>query len=303
MPLLDKLLDYVHQAFNRSADGMDMLFIRTTDTTLRITKTDTGLLFTESGDTETLAIEFDGLTVQDVFDQINAVYETSFIADYELTDKAARILLKPRRFRDSSEGDYVWIIAAYQSPLWAILDMFGDALATARADIEEAILQLYLHESEEYWLDEYGSYFGVPPVADESDDEYRRRIIAEIIKPKCNNFSIELAVQERFQQDVSVTDITARPTWFDVTTAFDLLGSESPATYLDKVAAFINKVKAAGTKFDSITLVTPDISDTLASSKVSDRLELTVYTEHYLDGKYFLNGENELRPSSKSEVV
>ena len=301
MRLLNKLLEYVHHGFHQSADSIELIALNTNDDTLRVALDDGVLSVTQSG-FEAVNVTLDGMTVADVYSQISAIYPDSSLSGSG-SGLSANILIHARRFKDTESGKYVFIISGYQSFLYVVLDMFASSLATARADIDAAIMQLYLDESELNWLDEYGSYFGLPRLFNEHDDDYRNRIITTVIKPKCNNVAMEISLSDRFGQTSSVTDVTGRPTWFDVTTGFNLTGYVPPDLYHNYIVDFINSIKAAGTKLNALSLTASGVFDSIATANLGDTLTLKFVEEHYFDGKFKFDGSIKFSPNVLSTEV
>ncbi|QWK20796.1 hypothetical protein [Thermus antranikianii] len=63
----------------------------------------------------------------------------------------------------------------------AVLEAFARGLSATEP--EAAARLLYLLEAEGEYLDLHGEVYGIPRLKGESDEEYRRRIIAEIRTP------------------------------------------------------------------------------------------------------------------------
>lgn len=302
MRLLNRFLDWVHDGFSRSPAAVEVIVIRAPDSSLRLTLEDNTLVCRQA-DAVVLSVVVDGLTVADVYGQLAALYPDSVLQG-GLDDKSARILLPPRRFMDSSSGQFVFVIGAYQSLLYVLLDTYATQLEAVRDDLAAMLAQAYLATAAGEWLEVWGGYFGVARLLDEADDDYVRRIVAGLIKPKCNNVSMEVAIGALFRQAVSVEDIAERPSWFRVRSAFDLLGNASPTEFAAAMAAFIGSTKAAGTQLDSLSLVTPTIGDSLAvAQKARDRLPLTISQTHFFDGRYGFNGVIQFQATMTGEVL
>jgi len=94
--------------------------------------------------------------------------------------------------RDSNSDQ----LKAFTSNLWVILDAYAVELDEAERQIGEAIAQLYLGTAEGEILDYWSEFFGVPRSVGESDDDFRKRIIVEILRPKSNGIALENAASE-----------------------------------------------------------------------------------------------------------
>lgn len=66
-----------------------------------------------------------------------------------------------------------------------IIDAIFEALVIGKEGLEDSVLEMALSTATDDWLDFWGNTFGVYRVYDENDDKYRKRIINEIISPKC----------------------------------------------------------------------------------------------------------------------
>lgn len=301
MRLLESFLDWVHDGFSRSPQSQEAIYIRTTDDTVRVT-IDDNVLNCAQGGFVVLSLVVNGFTIQGVVDELTGIFPSTILTgDY--AEKSARILLAPRRFYDQANGQYVFVISAYQSILYALLDMFATQCESTIVDIKAMLEQAYFHLATDYWLDEWGSYFGIRRNNAETDDFYRRRIVASLIKQPCNNIAMELAIEELFQQSATVEDIEESPTFFRASIGFDLLGSESPDGFAAQVTDFINSVKAAGTLMDSFALLSSDVSDDLAASRVHESLPISVGTAHRFNGAYRFDGTIQYQPTTVSEVL
>lgn len=178
-------------------------------------------------------------------------------------------------------------VMAFGSQLWAIGEAIGVELDAASAASDQALLQAVLSTAADVWLDLWGSYFGILRNPGEEDAPYATRIVVEVLRPRCNNIALELALGEIFGQTVAVTDViqygpatpqhdglisfdgthqhnaTMTPLWglFDVTVGYDLLGSTDPLAYLVIVTSIINRLRAAGTYLRNLNLASSAITD------------------------------------------
>lgn len=181
-------------------------------------------------------------------------------------------------------------VMAFGSMLWAIGEAIGVELDAAGIAADQALLQVVMSSAEDVWLDLWGSYFGVPRNAGEADPDYASRIVVEVLRPRCNNVALELALGEIFGQSVAVNDVieygpatpqhdglisfdgahlhnaTVTPLWglFDVSVGYDLLGSTDPQAYLVIVTSIINRLRAAGTYLRALNLSGSAIGDAVA---------------------------------------
>ena len=65
-----------------------------------------------------------------------------------------------------------------------IIDAIFEALVIGKDGLNSAIMQMALETATDDWLDFWGNFLGIYRMYDEEDNEYRLRIIEEIIAPK-----------------------------------------------------------------------------------------------------------------------
>lgn len=198
---------------------------------------------------------------------------------------SARVLMDGTGNIAQSNGDHLY---AYTSLVWVYMDAVGVELKSAKAQIPEAIAQMSVQTASADWLDELGSYYGVPRLQGEGDQAYGARIIAETVRPRCNNVAIERAISYYTGQATKVTDVTiygaAFPKYngaitrnsayhyqpasvpfyglFDVEIGYDLLGGENQTAFSATVAGIVGRLRSAGTHLRSLLLKSGSLSDT-----------------------------------------
>jgi hypothetical protein len=180
-------------------------------------------------------------------------------------------------------------LLGFTSYLWAMGEAIGVELDAMGVASDDALRCAVMLTSEEDWLDLWGSYFGIGRESYEVDPDYVRRIVVEVLRPRCNNVAMEMALEEVFQQvGVSVVDVSE---WggtsplhdgtitfdgthehnagavkayglFDVQLGYDLLGGVDPVAYLTVVTAIVNRMRAAGTYLRDLSLSSSSIFDT-----------------------------------------
>jgi len=283
MRLVNRLVNAVHDKFHRFQQGITVISF-TDARSLGVYLSDDALIFNE-GDYPFLTIDIDAdTTVSDIYAAIAPVFTSvNMVADYATC--YARALGDISSVYNPTTGLYTYTLTVPYSFLYVIMAVFASSLITTQQAIIEALKQLYLHSAETNWLDEWGSYFGVIRNFndDEADDDYRARIIAEVVKPKCNNVALELAIEQYTGQTVTIAD-SATPTWFTLNYAFNLLGGVSPDAYAAKISAIVNKIKAAGTRFELMASAS-SISDSV-NPPTADKLSIVITKNHYHDGSY-----------------
>lgn len=178
-------------------------------------------------------------------------------------------------------------LQAYSSFIWSIGEAIGVELAAAGEASDEAIACATMMTATSVWLELWGSYFGVEKQANELDPDYARRIVVEVLRPRCNNVAIEMALEEVFLQSVGVVDVVERGPaspahdgtilfdgthlhnssasvlWglFDVVIGYDLLSGADPVSYLVIVRAIVDRLRAAGTYLRNLTLTASVVTD------------------------------------------
>lgn len=313
MKLVTKLLDYVHDAFNKEPDSF---------VALRVRHTSEAFSWQVSERTLTL---YDNLAILHTIDLTQYTLQSlvSYLAGlggitivYADTDRihiSASSLIDGAGYQAQSNGD---ILLSYQSTLWMYLDALATELVDAKNRIIAMLDQLSIKTADDEWLDEWGGYFGVYREAGETDSIYSNRIIAEVIKPRGNNKAIEAALLQKYGQYASVVDITKYGTainhfdgthlnngainydssqttlygLFSIVVGYDLLTSGSPPAFIQSVRDFIEKIRDAGTHLDSVILTGSEMSDTLVSAPVDSGLDLTISQGAHYNGTYTHNG-------------
>lgn len=104
-----------------------------------------------------------------MFNLRNSIFYKNIVALYKLNLNATNIV--------------------HQAIIHALVKMFTQTAA----DIDIAKLQMCMTTATGEWLDSWGDYFGVPREPGELDDDYRARILAEIIEPKVTLNAIKAA--------------------------------------------------------------------------------------------------------------
>lgn len=168
------------------------------------------------------------------------------------------------------------------SVFFAEMLTYAWALEQQSSRIDNAEKQLYLHATDEDWLDVWGEgYFGIGR-GGVTDEEYRDLVISSISAGSCNNTAMANAIRALSGvSDAAIVDATA-----DVTKTYNgailynaaatYSGLEQPAqfecnitlaetttplsTILQHARSVINKRRAAGTKFKSF-LMQQELSD------------------------------------------
>jgi len=285
MRLVNKLVDAVHHAFDRSALPTDAITAQPNQDGVGFALQDDVIQVTV-GSLMVDQIPVDGKTMQDVAAVLAAYCGIVTVASGQET-RAARTLVAARETLDDDGARQV-VLSSYTSPLWMLMDAFAVELEAARQAVYAMREQLFLQSAGADWLDEWGGYFGLKRFSGEPDYEFRQRITVSIFRQKCNNVALEIALAHDAGIDVSVVD-RATPGVFGVTLPFDLLGAGQPDAAIEKMIALINGIKAAGTQLGDVSLTDSVITDTVKDS-LSDGLTVTIANHYVYDGNKRHNG-------------
>lgn len=211
-------------------------------------------------------------------------YQVLYADGSDKLNLSARALMDATGNIAQSNGNALY---AYTSLVWAYMEAVGTELKAAKAQIPEAIKQMSIPSASSDWIDELGSYYGVPRLQGEGDTSYGARIIAETVRPRTNNVAIERAISYYTGQSVKVTDVTiygpAFPKYngaitrnsayqyqplstpiyglFDVQLGYDLLGGTDQTAFSAIVSGIVNRLRAAGTHLRALSLQSSSLSD------------------------------------------
>ena len=128
---------------------------------------------------------------------------------------SALTLVESAGDQDKSNGDH---LLAYTSLLWVLQGAYAPELRHQRYQIGEALRQMVMTQSENEWLDLWGTLYGVsrPPAGETgiptdsqprpdgsaSDDEYSQYIPEEAFRLRVNPVAIENTIKRKTGQDV-----------------------------------------------------------------------------------------------------
>lgn len=102
----------------------------------------------------------------------------------------------------------------------AIIQSIYDCFVMAREDIDLARLEMCLATATGHWLDCWGEYFGVFRKSNESDDYYCKRIIKEVISPKCTIPAIKDYIvdflNEKYDKSYTREDVIIKEPWKEI---------------------------------------------------------------------------------------
>lgn len=304
MKLVGKLLDYIHDGFDKEPDAITAMRLRHVSDTFswRVSER---ILTLFNGATVLSSIDLSAYTMRTLVEYLATLPGVSVVyVDVDLAPISACALIDGSGRQDQSNGD---IITAYQSTLWTYLDALTTELVKAKASIINMLYQMTIPNAEQDWLDEWGGYFGVLRLNGETDQAYSNRIIAEVIRPRGNNKAIEAALLQQYGQTSTVTDIikyggpepaynayhlndgailhnssaSLRYGLFNIVIGYDLLSSSTPLDFVASVRAFVEKLRCSGTFLDTVQLSTSALTDSFTPPTDGGMsMTLTAYTRY-----------------------
>lgn len=286
MKLTQKLLSLLHRVFD--PDPEQFLALRISYGGSMTWTVSEGVLSTTvvGGIGQGFSIDLTTLTLAQLTSAISALpgYQVLYADGSANLALSARVLIDGAGDIAQSNGDHLY---AYTSLVWAYMEAVGTELKAAKAQIPEAINQMSIPTASDDWIDELGSYYGVPRLQGEQDQSYGARIIAETVRPRSNNIAIERAISYYTGQATKVTDVTiygpSFPKYngavthnsayhyqaqsshlyglFDVQLGYDLLGGTDQTAFAAVVAGIVDRLRSAGTHMRALSLQSSDISD------------------------------------------
>jgi hypothetical protein len=286
MRLAEKLLAYIHSAFDKSPDPFVAFRMQHTSAKFRHVISD----FTLNGyddDVLLFSVDLNDHTLFSLAEYLGAQTGCSIVyaAPKSELGRSATVLLDANLAQSDSNGDCFY---AFTSLLWSYLDCVGESLRQAKAAVVAMLDQMSIPTADNEWLDEWGGYFGVSREFGEVDAVYANRIIVEVMRPRGNNKAIEQALLDRFGKASTVTDLvkwkdqghvfnsaythnsaikydaTNDPIYglFDVVISYNLESGTDLLTYAGQVRQFIEQFRDAGTHMESLNLQSGVLMDT-----------------------------------------
>lgn len=200
--MIQKLISHLHSVFNkRDSERVALLFCAhpagfewESDGRTFVARTEAGAALVN--------LRLLGLTVEQVVRALDAAGVRVDLLDPDYLQASATGL------RGSGGG----MVHLSRDVLHAIMDAYAMEIEAADQQILAALEQMSLGSAKgeflEYWG---GDIFGVAMSADETDQEYRARITAEILRPRLNPLALE-----RILREVTGESIKIREPWRDM---------------------------------------------------------------------------------------
>lgn len=206
MSIIQKMLTYLHRVFDKDPQRMLAMRVAHTDS-LTWTILDGQLVIQTADDEITADLSEYTLDELRIFLDAQAGISIPYF-DATIADRSALILMDGAGDQDESNGDHFYV---YTSLLWAFAGAYGTELRLIRSCIELIPDQMSVPASRGEWLEYLGEWMGMPRLTGEDDDTYSRRIIADIIKPRCNNVAIQDALATKFGLALSQVKVLDAP--------------------------------------------------------------------------------------------
>lgn len=288
MRLTDKLLSLIHRAIRKDPDRFIALRFWYSTGSMTWSVQDAVLTTSVSdGPGVSLSIDLTQYTVTSLVQYLAAQpgYSVIYVDGSDLANLSARVLVDGTGDIATSNGN---ILYGYTNVVYSFFESMAVELADAEAQVAQAIRQMSTKTANDIWLDEIGSYYGIPRLDGELDSSYGPRIIAEVLRPRGNNVAIESAIQVYTGQQATVTDVveygatspvydgsishdgshthnsSAKPVYglFDVQYGYDLINGGDITAFANTVRDLIDRLRDAGTHLRALTLSGSQISDT-----------------------------------------
>ena len=271
--------------------GAVMAFTIAYDGQMVWTVDDDGVFSTETagGTGSPLRVSLAGITIANLAAIINAQpgYDIVSLGDSATVQLGAMALIRTSVNIADPGGNR---IMAYSNPNWALLEAIESELDVAQGQIGQMPAELSATTADSDFLDTIGALYGVPRLQGEPDAAYQQRIPAEVVRPKCNNVALEMAIEYFTGQECQVNDVVVytpdAPLWngflfngstyfngvqgapqyglFDVVYGYDLVnGASDFTTFASIVTGVVNGLRAAGTHMRNLTLTGSALSETV----------------------------------------
>ncbi len=142
-------------------------------------------------------------TVDTLITQLIADGFTIVSPSSRFTGVSARVLVDGSGDQLVSNGDHV---TGFTSLLWVLLNGYAGEVLDAEYQVIQALLQMVITTASGQWLDLWGTLYGVPRLAGESDLHLAQRIPKEAFRLRNNAHAIELAIRDALGYDVRIEE-------------------------------------------------------------------------------------------------
>jgi hypothetical protein len=287
MSMLSKLLGYLNRVFDKNPYQFIAFRLDYQSGVLTWTVADSILTITTSDNLVNLAIPLASYTIAQLvaYIEVAANLTITGIPSDGTQNRSALTLIDGTNNTDALNGDCVY---AYTSLLWAYQGACAQELVLCKAAIVSLPLEMSTVSADGVWLDFIGGYYDVVRLANEPDETYGPRIVAEVIQPLSNGPAIAQVVSNTTGQPATVTDVveygpavpeyndlitydaayeydaSAEPIYnlFDLTVGYDIINGADPADFSTIIRAQVNRIRAAGTQLRNLFVASSAIGDT-----------------------------------------
>lgn len=202
LALLDKLVNYPHAAvFNKAADEVGAFRLRHANSAKWTISR--GSMSIVVGTNDPIVIDLRPLSVHDLTLELRTRGFEVLAVDLDMSLLSALVLMDRSGDQATSNGDIVY---GYRSLMWVIFSAYAIELGLAADAIVQALRQMIITQAEGYWLDVWGTLYGIKRKVGESDSLYAARIPREAFRIRVNARAIELAILEETGFDVRILE-------------------------------------------------------------------------------------------------
>jgi hypothetical protein len=109
-------------------------------------------------------------------------------------------------------------LLGYTATLWRVIRPLALVFDLWSDDLHHATKMMDVRYAEGRWLDWWGILYGVPRVDGETDAQYRRRIVREVMAPRANGVAMEAILKDALGYESTITDVAVgATTWYTAT--------------------------------------------------------------------------------------
>jgi hypothetical protein len=203
MKLTEKLIGYLNRVFDKNPAQVLALRLRYDGSAMTWSIADGVLRTSVTGGSGTgLVVELSRFSVAElgVFLAAQPGYSVPYQDLTTFSGLSALVLLDGDGDQDASNGDH---LHGYTSVLWSYMESVANELTLIRTAIQEALLQMAAPTATAEWVDEHGGYYNVERIDGETDSNYARRIVVEVLRARGNNVAIGEALKAAVGADAA----------------------------------------------------------------------------------------------------
>ena len=189
-----KLLGHLNSVFDKDPDAVPVIRLSHAGTALwkvegRELTVSTRLFGSQS------TFDLSSMTISELAENLGYAGFTATVANNAYLWRPADIIIEGSG--DEGNGYNGNVLYAFRSDLWTILNTIGKTLEeTHRNACVEGVNMAYFDRSSGYWLDVWGSFFGILRNEGQDDEGYLKAIIEEVMRPRNNHYAMRNAVEK-----------------------------------------------------------------------------------------------------------